>query len=132
MVKLDKSLLIGGKDFTLIGRPFLPRDAFQITATVVEKNLSQQKICYRKLKRVKWGNPSTKCKLIYSFWLPENILVWSCTLIYKFIFVFIAGIRDYTTTLRINSIELLKPVDKTIDRAGYEKPLNKNPLNGYE
>jgi len=102
VVKLDKSLLIGGKDFTLIGRPFLPRDAFQITATVVEKNLSQQKICYRKLKRVKWGNPSTK---------------W---------------IRDYTTTLRINSIELLKPVDKTIDRAGYEKPLNKNPLNGYE
>jgi len=102
VVKLDKSLLIGGKDFTLIGRPFLPRDAFQITATVVEKNLSQQKICFRHLKRVKWGNPKTK---------------W---------------IRDYTTTLRINSIELLKPVDKTIDRAGFEKPLNKNPLNGYE
>jgi len=75
VVKLDKSLLIGGKDFTLIGRPFLPRDAFQITATVVEKNLSQQKICFRHLKRVKWGNPTTK---------------W---------------IRDYTTTLRINSIE---------------------------
>ena len=73
---------------------------------------------------------------IYSFWLSAKIYLshinWSSSLIYKFIFVFIAGIRDYTTTLRINSIELLKPVDKTIDRAGYEKPLNKNPLNGYE
>ena len=75
MVKLDKSLLIGGKDFTLIGRPFLPRDAFQITATVVEKNLSQQKICFRHLKGVKWGNPTTKCKfyLQFSFIYPGMI-----------------------------------------------------------
>lgn len=101
VIKLDKSLLIGGKDFTLIGRPLLPRDAFQIMATVVEKNLSQHKICYRHLKRVKSNNPKTR---------------WH---------------RDFTTTLRINSIELIKPVDKTVDRAGFEPPLNKNPLNGY-
>ena len=62
---MDKSLLIGGKDFTLIGRPLLPRDAFQIMATVVEKNLSQHKICYRHLKRVKSNNPKTRCKLLY-------------------------------------------------------------------
>merc|ERR1711997_72748 len=102
IIKLDKSLLIGGKDFTLIGRPLLPRDAFQIMATVVEKNLSQHKICYRHLKRVKSNNPKTR---------------WH---------------RDFTTTLRINSIELLKPVDKTVDRAGFEKPLNINPLSGIE
>ena len=30
--------------------------------------------------------------------------------------------RDFTTTLRINKIELLKEVDKTEDRIGYEKP----------
>ena len=137
MVKLDKSLLIGGKDFTLIGRPFLPRDAFQITATVVEKNLSQQKICFRHLKRVKWGNPKTKCKCYLQFSFTYTGFTCDITLVnlhqYINLFLFfIAGIRDYTTTLRINSIELLKPVDKTIDRAGFEKPLNKNPLNGYE
>ena len=57
-------MLIGGKDFTLIGRPLLPRDAFRIVATVVEKNLSQHKICYKHKKAVKTNNPKTRCKLI--------------------------------------------------------------------
>jgi len=100
VIRLEKSLLIGGKDFTLIGRPLLPRDAFRIVATVVEKNLSQHKICYQFKKRTKENNPKTR---------------WA---------------RDFTTTLRINSIELIKPVDQTIDRAGFEPPLNKNPLHG--
>ena len=43
--------------------------------------------------------------------------------------VFLAGMRDYTTTLRINSIELLKPVDNTIDRTGFEPPMNKDPMS---
>jgi len=99
IIRLDKSLLIGGKDFTLIGRPLLPRDAFRIVATVVEKNLSQHKICYKHKKAVKTNNPKTR-------WM-----------------------RDYTTTLRINSIELLKPVDNTIDRTGFEPPMNKDPMS---
>ena len=37
--------------------------------------------------------------------------------------------RDYTTTLRINSIELFKPVDNTIDRTGFEPPMNKDPMS---
>ena len=57
-------MLIGGKDFTLIGRPLLPRDAFRIVATVVEKNLSQHKICYKHKKAVKTNNPKTRCKFI--------------------------------------------------------------------
>ena len=36
-----------------------------------------------------------------------------------------AGIRDTSTTLRINKIELLQPVDETSDRLGFEKPNNK-------
>ena len=28
--------------------------------------------------------------------------------------------REYTTTLRINKIELLKPIDETEDRTGFE------------
>jgi len=100
VIRLDKALLIGGKDFTLLGRPLVPRDGFRIVATVVEKNLSQHKVCYKFRKRTKTNNPKTR---------------W---------------IRDCTTTLRINSIELLKAVDNTIDRAGFEPPLNKNPLSG--
>ena len=38
------------------------------------------------------------------------------------------GMRDTTTTLRINKIELLKPVDETEDRLGFEKPNNKYPF----
>ena len=37
--------------------------------------------------------------------------------------------RDYTTTLRINSIELLKAVDNSIDRTGFEPPMNKDPMS---
>ena len=55
-------MLIGGKDFTLMGRPLLPRDIFRIVATVVEKNLSQHKVCYKFKKRVKANNPKTRCK----------------------------------------------------------------------
>ena len=38
---------------------------------------------------------------------------------------FFSGIRDTSTTLRINKIELLQPVDETSDRLGFEKPNNK-------
>ncbi|TRY73951.1 hypothetical protein TCAL_05556 [Tigriopus californicus] len=40
-IVLDKVLLVGGRDFSLIGRPVLPRDLVQIDATVVEKALSK-------------------------------------------------------------------------------------------
>lgn len=97
-IKLDKILLLGSKDFTLIGRPFLPRDLVSVEATVVEKNLSHT-------------------KLIYFFYNKRR---------HRTNFR-----RDYTTTLRINSVELLKPVNETMDRAGFEKPYNKDPLNVY-
>ena len=42
----------------------------------------------------------------------------------KCLLKFISVRREYTTTLRINKIELLKPVDDTMDRMGFEKPLN--------
>lgn len=39
-LKLEKALLIGSKDFTLIGRPVLNRELFSIDATVIQKTLS--------------------------------------------------------------------------------------------
>ena len=59
-IRLEKILLIGSKDFTLIGRPLLPRDLINIEATVVEKTLSHKKVNYLKTKK---RSHSTNCKL---------------------------------------------------------------------
>jgi large subunit ribosomal protein L21 len=59
-ITLDKVTLVGGKDFTLIGRPVLPRDLVRVEATVVEKNLSRTNvllICKKKPSRGQY-----KCK----------------------------------------------------------------------
>jgi large subunit ribosomal protein L21 len=95
-IKLEKILLVGSKDFTLIGRPLLPRDLLSVEATVVEKNLSQTKICQKFRKRQSYLRHYYK--------------------------------REFQTTLRINHIEIVKKVNQTEDRAGFEPPSNTNPL----
>ena len=64
-IRLEKILLVGSSDFTLVGRPLLPRDLVNVEATVVEKSLSHKKInFYPKGKReVK----HTDCKYIATF-----------------------------------------------------------------
>ncbi|XP_036391540.1 39S ribosomal protein L21, mitochondrial [Megalops cyprinoides] len=39
-VRLEKVLMVGGEDFTLIGRPLLSRDLVKVEATVIEKTES--------------------------------------------------------------------------------------------
>ena len=95
-IKLDKILLVGSKDFTLIGRPLLPRDLLSVEATVVEKNLSQTKVCQKFRKRQNYLRHYFK--------------------------------REFQTTLRINHIEIVKKVDQTEDRAGFEPPSSTNPF----
>jgi len=95
-IRLEKVLLVGSKDFSLIGRPFLPRDLISVEATVVEKSLGHKKVNHYKTL-------ATRSR--HTKWM-----------------------RDTTTTLRINKIELLKPVDGTEDRLGFEKPNNKYPF----
>ncbi|XP_011871646.1 PREDICTED: 39S ribosomal protein L21, mitochondrial [Vollenhovia emeryi] len=46
-LKLEKVLLVGSKDFTLIGRPILNRELVSVDATVIEKTLSQTKTRFR-------------------------------------------------------------------------------------
>jgi len=97
-VRLEKALLVGSKDFTLFGRPLLPRDLINITATVVEKSLSHTKVTYRKFRKARGK--------------AKNSFRWN---------------RDYNTTIRINSIDLLKPIDQTLDRSGFEPLYNSDP-----
>jgi len=96
-VRLEKALLVGSKDFTLFGRPLLPRDLINITATVVEKSLSHTKVTFRRMRKARFVKNSTR---------------WN---------------REYNTTIRINSIDLLKPVDQTLDRSGFEPLYNQDP-----
>ncbi|XP_075677786.1 mitochondrial ribosomal protein L21 [Dermatophagoides pteronyssinus] len=40
-IKLEKCLLVGNENFTLIGRPVLNRDLVQVEATIIEKTMTQ-------------------------------------------------------------------------------------------
>ncbi|KAK7868423.1 hypothetical protein R5R35_005047 [Gryllus longicercus] len=50
-LNLKKILLVGGSDFTLIGRPLLPHGLASVEATVVEKSMSHTKTRFRKKRR---------------------------------------------------------------------------------
>jgi len=50
-LRLEKVLLVGGANFTLIGRPLLPRDLVKIEGTVIEKTLSYTKLHFILKKR---------------------------------------------------------------------------------
>ena len=40
-IKLERCLLVGNQNFTLVGRPVLNRDLVQVEATIIEKTMSQ-------------------------------------------------------------------------------------------
>lgn len=44
-IRLEKVLLVGSKDFTLIGKPLLSRTLVNVEATVIEKTLTHSKPC---------------------------------------------------------------------------------------
>ncbi|EZA58554.1 hypothetical protein DMN91_008997 [Ooceraea biroi] len=50
-LKLEKVLLVGSTDFTLVGRPLLNRELVTIDATVIEKTLSHTKTRFRFVPR---------------------------------------------------------------------------------
>ncbi|KAM9792211.1 large ribosomal subunit protein bL21m [Neosynchiropus ocellatus] len=50
-IRLEKVLLVGAEDFTLVGRPLLGKDLVRVEATVIEKTESWPKIHQRFWKR---------------------------------------------------------------------------------
>lgn len=48
---INKCLVLGGKDFSIIGRPLIDKDLFRINATVVEKTMTDHKCHYRHVPR---------------------------------------------------------------------------------
>jgi len=45
-IRLNKVLLVGGRDFTVVGRPVLSASQARVEATVIEKTLSHGKIIF--------------------------------------------------------------------------------------
>lgn len=50
-IRLEKVLLVGSQNFTLVGRPILPLDQVAVYATVIEKTLSHTVTFFRFIKR---------------------------------------------------------------------------------
>ncbi|XP_051241513.1 39S ribosomal protein L21, mitochondrial [Dicentrarchus labrax] len=50
-IRMEKVLLVGAEDFTLIGRPLLGRDLVRVEATVIERTESWPKVHMRFWKR---------------------------------------------------------------------------------
>ncbi len=64
-IRLEKVLLIGGKDFTVLGKPLVSKEFVRIEATVIEKTLSQNVIVFRYKPRK--DNRRMDCKFFYNY-----------------------------------------------------------------
>lgn len=51
VIRAEKVLLVGSRDFTLLGRPTLRPDLVRVEATVIEKSLTHTKTHFRKKRR---------------------------------------------------------------------------------
>lgn len=50
-LRLEKVLLVGGNDFTMIGRPVVDKNLVDVQATIVEKTLTHTKTHFKKKRR---------------------------------------------------------------------------------
>ncbi|XP_055533267.1 39S ribosomal protein L21, mitochondrial [Wyeomyia smithii] len=50
-IRLDKVLVAGGKDFSLIGRPLVSPGLVEVQATIIEKTLSHTRTHFKKKRR---------------------------------------------------------------------------------
>lgn len=46
-----KVLVAGGQDFSIIGRPIIPKDLINVQATIIEKTLTHTKTHFKKKRR---------------------------------------------------------------------------------
>lgn len=69
-LKLEKVLLVGSTDFTLVGRPMLNRELVTIDATVVEKTLSHTKTRFKFRPRKQYRRIHCKASGLIFFYSP--------------------------------------------------------------
>ena len=57
--------MVGAQDFSLFGRPLLPRDLVRVEAMAVERNLARTEVSFRYRRSVQRG--TTHCEYINIF-----------------------------------------------------------------
>lgn len=111
---------MGGRDFSLLGRPILPRDLVKVEATVVEKNVAKTEIHFPAGARPR--RSKTYCKLTIYIMCYLDFL--NCVFVLKKTLIiaqnYFSVSRPRETTLRINCVRLLKGVEEAKDRVGFE------------
>lgn len=73
VIRAEKILLLGSKDFTLLGRPLLRPDLVRVEATVVEKSLTHTKTHFRKRRRKNFMRINCNYHL-YNLTINRNII----------------------------------------------------------
>lgn len=89
-LKLEKVLLVGGTDFTLIGRPILNRELVTIDATVIQKTLSHTITRFRMRKRKQFRR--LNCKICY---ISIDCYNWECLVNCPFTHSFVSQFTEY-------------------------------------
>lgn len=119
-LKLEKVLLVGSTDFTLVGRPILNRELVSIDATVIEKALSHTKTRFRFRKRKQYRRINCKISWRYS---PFSSLISRIYLthINTKVSMFVAVYRVQHTMLRINSININGNINEKKEVEGLDR-----------
>lgn len=115
-LKLEKVLLVGSKDFTLIGRPILNRELVSVDVTVIQKTLSHTKTRFRFQPRKQYRR--INCKM------PKRLFsMSSCSFFALFLLMRLrlSVYRIQHTMLRINSININANIDEKKEVEGLDR-----------
>ncbi|KAK3096908.1 hypothetical protein FSP39_004655 [Pinctada imbricata] len=83
-IRLEKVLMVGGKDFSLIGRPLLSRNVVKVEATVIEKTLSNFRVSFNYLngknyKRFKGIKNCQHLLLLHQWKIIPSLIGYCCS-----------------------------------------------------
>ncbi|KAG8522550.1 39S ribosomal protein L21, mitochondrial, partial [Galemys pyrenaicus] len=73
-IRLEKVLLVGAADFTILGRPLLRQDLVRVEATVIEKTESWPKVNMKFKKRKNYKKKRSELGSVAGFPAPD--LLW--------------------------------------------------------
>lgn len=130
-------LLVGSKDFTLIGCPLLDNELVRVEATVIEKTLSYTKLHFKMVKRENYRRLKCKFQKKNILWLfiylwtvsssaNNNSCVECVVSMYNFFEILLLLVSRFPvlktpySMLRINLIQLMQPLNM-IEKSDFEE-----------
>lgn len=120
-LKLEKVLLMGSTDFTLVGRPILNRELVSVEALVIEKTLSHTKTRFRFRKRKQYRRINCKILETMTFFNLLSHHIHSCRYIFLGLYSCVPVYRMQHTMLRISSIAINGNIDEKKEVEGLDR-----------